>query len=135
MKKKVAKKRNIKKILITGASGFIGSFLVEEALKRKYEVYAGVRTSSNRKYLPNEAIHFTEMNFSDKKALKTWLQKESRFDYIIHAAGIIKSCNKTDFITSNYQYTKNFIEVLYETDKIPDKFLFISSLAVVRPGD
>lgn len=30
------------KILITGASGFIGGFLVEEALRRGYETWAGV---------------------------------------------------------------------------------------------
>ena len=31
------------KILITGASGFIGSFIVEEALRRDMEVWAAVR--------------------------------------------------------------------------------------------
>ncbi|MCY6331429.1 hypothetical protein OXV64_11210 [Bacteroides fragilis] len=28
-------------ILITGASGFIGSFIVQEALKRRFGVWAG----------------------------------------------------------------------------------------------
>ena len=45
------KKYNIMKILITGASGFIGSFIVEEALSRGLEVWAAVRKSTNRKYL------------------------------------------------------------------------------------
>ena len=31
----------MKKILITGASGFIGGFLVKEALNRGYETWAG----------------------------------------------------------------------------------------------
>ena len=31
------------KILITGASGFIGGFLVKVALRRGYETWAGVR--------------------------------------------------------------------------------------------
>ena len=43
------------KILITGASGFIGSFIVEEALSRGLEVWAAVRKSTNRKYLKDEA--------------------------------------------------------------------------------
>ena len=34
------------KILITGASGFIGSFIVEEALDRGMEVWAAVRRTS-----------------------------------------------------------------------------------------
>ena len=36
------------KILITGASGFIGSFIVEEALKRGFETWAVVRKSSSK---------------------------------------------------------------------------------------
>ena len=38
-------------ILITGASGFIGSFIVEEALRRGFETWAAVRKSSSRAYL------------------------------------------------------------------------------------
>ena len=66
----------MKKVLITGASGFIGSFLVEEALKRNYEVYAGVRKSSSRKYLLNSAIRFLEMDFSQKDILKKEIEKK-----------------------------------------------------------
>ncbi len=125
----------MKKVLITGASGFIGSFLVEEALKRNYEVYAGVRKSSSRKYLLNSAIRFFEMDFSQKDILKKEIENAPRFDYIIHAAGVVKSCNKKDFITINYHYTKELIEILKNTDKVPDKFIFISSLAVFGPGN
>lgn len=46
-----------KKILVTGASGFIGSFLVEGALERGMQVWAGVRKSSSRKYLQDSRIH------------------------------------------------------------------------------
>ena len=36
------------KILITGASGFIGSFIVAEALKRGFETWAAIRKSSSK---------------------------------------------------------------------------------------
>ena len=39
------------KILVTGASGFIGSFIVEEGLARGYEVWAAVRKGSSRQFL------------------------------------------------------------------------------------
>ena len=40
----------MKKVLVTGASGFIGSTLVDRLLELgNYDVYAGVRNSSNRK--------------------------------------------------------------------------------------
>lgn len=51
-------------ILITGASGFIGSFIVEEALKRKFGVWAGIRSTSSKRYLKNRKIHFLELDFA-----------------------------------------------------------------------
>ena len=41
----------LKKILVTGAGGFIGGFIVEEALRRCYENLDGISTSTNREYL------------------------------------------------------------------------------------
>ena len=125
----------MKKILITGASGFIGGFLTEEALKRNYKVYAGVRNSSKRTYLTNPDIMFFEADLSDKNLLKEMLKNHGKFDYIIHNAGITKTCKKNDFEKVNFQYTKNLIEALTETNCVPDKFIYISSLAAYGPGD
>ncbi|MBR5775087.1 MAG: NAD-dependent epimerase/dehydratase family protein, partial [Bacteroidaceae bacterium] len=41
-------------ILVTGASGFIGSYIVEEGLRRGYEMWAGMRGSSSKSYLQDE---------------------------------------------------------------------------------
>ena len=59
-----------KKILITGAGGFIGSFIVEEALARNYDTWAGIRNSTNREYLQNNRIHFIDLQYSNKSNLK-----------------------------------------------------------------
>ena len=40
-----------KKILITGAGGFIGGYLVAEALKRGFETWAAVRSTTSREFL------------------------------------------------------------------------------------
>ena len=52
------------KILITGASGFIGSFIVEEAINRGFDTWAAVRKSSSKAYLQDERINFIELNLS-----------------------------------------------------------------------
>ena len=65
----------MKKILITGASGFIGSFIVEEALKRGFEAWAAVRRSSSKEYLQDERIHFIELNLSSKEQLMEQTEK------------------------------------------------------------
>lgn len=128
----------MKKILITGASGFIGSFLVEEALKHKYEVFAALRTTSSKKYLKDPRIKFFEINLSDKDSIKNQLNRFSneygQFDYVIHNAGLTKSIKKKEFNKVNYQFTRNLVEALIETNNIPHKFIFVSSLAAMGPG-
>ena len=125
----------MKKILITGASGFVGGFFVDEALKLNYEVFAGVRSSSNRTYLSDSNINFFESSLSDKESLKSALKKHGSFDFVIHNAGTTKTCQKDGFDKVNFQFTKNLIEALKEIDAVPQKFIYISSLAAYGPGD
>ena len=54
-----------RKILITGASGFIGGFLVEEALRRGYETWAGIRAGSSKAHLQDKRIHFIDLKYGD----------------------------------------------------------------------
>lgn len=124
----------MKKILITGASGFIGSALIEEGLKRGYEMVAGIRSTSSRKYLADERIKFFELDFTDQKKLEQQLIKHGRFDYIIHNAGITRAKKIQDYFTVNAQYTKHLADALISSNNVPDKFIYMSSLAAVGPG-
>ena len=62
-----------RKILITGASGFIGSFLTEGGLERGYEVWAGVRKTSTRRYLRDWRIRFAELDLEHPERLRNSL--------------------------------------------------------------
>ncbi|MDR1887525.1 MAG: NAD(P)-dependent oxidoreductase [Prevotellaceae bacterium] len=127
------------KILITGAAGFIGSFFVEEALRQGFDTYAGIRATSSRQYLTDERIKFVDIKYDDKELLIKQLSelKNSigKFDYIIHGMGVTKCKNKSDFDRINYGFTKNFAEALIESDSVPNKFVYISSLSAWGPGD
>ena len=117
------------KILITGASGFIGSFIVEEALKRGFETWAAVRKSSSRAFLKDERIHFIELNLSSKEQLTEQLRGQA-FDYVVHAAGVTKCLNKADFRRINTEGTKNLVEALLEVKMPLKRLVFVSSLSV-----
>ena len=117
------------KILITGASGFIGSFIVEEALKRGFETWAAMRKSSSKAYLQDERIKFIELNLNSKAQLVEQL-KGKDFDYVVHAAGVTKCLNKADFHRINTEGTKNLVEALLEVKMPLKRFVFISSLSV-----
>ena len=118
------------RILITGASGFIGSFIVEEALRRGFETWAAVRKSSSREFLKDERIHFIELNLSSEEQLKNQL-KDIQFDYVVHAAGVTKCLHKEDFFRINTEGTKNLVRALLDLQMPLKRFVYISSLSIM----
>ena len=126
---------HIKKILITGASGFIGSATVDKALALGYETWAGIRKSSSRDYLQDERIHFIDLDYGNKANLKQQLSEIGRFDVIVHIAGLTKALQPSDFDKVNYEYTRHLVEALMEIDAVPDSFIFMSTLGVMGVGD
>jgi len=81
------------KVLVTGASGFLGLNIVESLIENGDEVHVYVRQSSNIKYLkPFEVtVHVGELN--NDKSLETAMQG---MDGVIHTAGNT-SCFNRDF--------------------------------------
>ena len=117
------------KILITGASGFIGSFIVEEALRRGFETWAGVRASSSHKYLQDPRIHFINLDFSSEDQLVEALAGHD-FDFVVHAAGVTKCLHGEDFMRVNYIGTKNFVNAILKVGLPLKRFIYMSSLSV-----
>ena len=118
------------KILITGASGFIGSFIVEEALRRGMETWAAVRRSSSKEFLRDERIHFIELNLSSEEQLRKQL-KDCQFDYVVHAAGVTKCLDKRDFRRINTEGTRNLVRAIRALQMPIRRFVFISSLSIM----
>lgn len=120
------------RILVTGATGFIGSFIVEEALNKGMEVWAAVRKTSSLEYLRDSRIHRIELNLSSEDDLKKQL-KDHPFDYVVHAAGVTKCIHQEDFYRINTEGTKNLVNAI-RTLKMPLKrFVYLSSLSIFGP--
>lgn len=125
------------KILVTGASGFIGSFIVEKGLEMGYTLWAGVRKGSSRRFLVDERINFVELDFSSQERIAEQLLAfkavHGAWDYIVHAAGVTKCLDKKEFFRVNYEGTKNFVDALAATGMCPKKFIYLSSLSIFGP--
>lgn len=120
------------KILITGASGFIGSFIVEEALRQGMEVWAAVRKSSSKQYLTDSRINFVELNLDSEGQIKEAL-KDLSFDYVVHAAGATKCLNPDDFYRINTEGTKNLVNAIISMKMSIRRFVYMSSLSIFGP--
>lgn len=126
-----------RKVLVVGAGGFAGGFIVEEGMRRGYEVYAGVRETTSRKYLKDPAIKFVVFDFENPESLRRTLEEampgEEKWDWIVYNLGATKALTFSDFSKINYEYLKNFLEALKESGKVPEKFVLMSSLSVHGP--
>lgn len=129
----------MKKLLIVGAGGFIGGFIADEAVRRGYDTYVAVRESTSLKFLGNPELKKIVLDYDDpenvKNALKQSLGQDEKWDYIIYNLGATKCVNFLDFKRINFGYLKMFVEALKEIGKIPEKFLYVSSLSALGTGD
>jgi nucleoside-diphosphate-sugar epimerase len=119
------------KALVTGATGFIGSHLCEELIKRGYSVSCLVRDTSNLEWIENLDLIFVKGDCTDRASLLAALHD---FDYVVHLAGLTKSCSDDAYFTTNTTGTKNLIEAVAEKNPDLKRFVYISSLAAVGPS-
>lgn len=126
---------NMKRVLIVGAGGFIGGFIAAEALRRGYDVTAGVRASTSRRYLADGRIKFLTFDFDSPRQVAATLASVPAFDCVVYNLGATKCANFADFNRINYVYLCDFVNALREVDRVPARFLYMSSLSALGPGD
>lgn len=126
-------------ILITGATGLIGSCLVEVLMERSskdYNVYASGRNEERaharfRKYYKDPSFHFIKYDVLNP------LEGDFTFDYIIHAASNASpnffANNPVEIIKSNILGVANLLD--YGKFHGLKRFLFVSSGEVYGEGD
>ncbi len=128
-----------KSILIIGAGGFIGGFIANEALRRGYDTWVGVRESTSRRYLTDPRLKFVVLDYDDPDAmaasLKASAPESGRWDYMIWNLGATKCANFADFNRINYMYLRDFVLMIEREQMVPDRFLFMSSLSALGMAD
>ena len=120
------------KVLITGASGFLGFHLIEAALAKGLDVFAGIRKTSDISHLLHLPISYTYLDLSNVKSLTTEMT-DKNYDYIIHAAGITKAKTQIHYNVVNADYSHNLALAVIHAGIPLKKFIYISSLAALGP--
>lgn len=120
------------KVLITGASGFVGYHLINEALRNDLEVYAAVRKNSKIEHLKDLNIHYVYLDYSNIDSLRAELS-DKQYNYVIHGAGVTRAISEAEYNKVNAEYTANLAKAALVLGDTLKKFVLISSLAAIGP--
>ncbi len=128
-----------KTLLVIGAGGFIGGFIAAEGLRRGYDVWAGVRKSTSRRYLADPRLRFVVLDYDDPDQVEATIRENAPsphgWDNIIWNLGATKCADFSQFNLVNFLYPRTFVELLRRNGLVPEKFLYVSSLSALGPGD
>lgn len=119
------------KVLVTGASGFLGSHIVERLIARNDSVRALVRKSSNTQLLEKLGVELTYGAIDQHDTLPAAVKD---VDAIIHCAGLVKARNPAEFDAVNHKGAEALALAALEHNPGLRRFVHVSSAAVMGPG-
>jgi nucleoside-diphosphate-sugar epimerase len=117
------------KVLVTGASGFLGGHVVQELLARGHLVRALVRAESDTSQLAG-AEHF-HGSLDDAPCLAAAL---GGVDAVVHAAGLVKARSREEFQRVNVEGTRRLVEAALPRASLLRRFVHVSSMAAGGPS-
>ncbi|HRI70400.1 MAG TPA: NAD(P)-dependent oxidoreductase, partial [Polyangium sp.] len=117
------------KVLLTGASGFIGGRLRDALLAANVDVIAIRRPGSP----PAKKGRSIEARYEDKAGIEKIIRSEKP-DYVLHVAGATKGVSYEDFRLANVVPTQNLLDALSKEHPQVKRFVHISSLASYGPS-
>jgi dihydroflavonol-4-reductase len=116
--------------LVTGASGFIGSNLVDRLLAEGVQVKCLVRSRSSLTWLGSQALTLVPGDFHEPASLAAAV---ADVDVVFHVAGATRAARRAQYFRGNLEATDNLLQACQEYGPEDQKFLFVSSLAAAGP--
>lgn len=117
--------------VVTGASGFVGSHLVDKLLAEGHHVKCILRSSSSRRWLEGKPVEISNCGLFDKEALKNVLKDA---DYVYHVAGVVKAKREEDYFKGNVESTRTLLDVVSEVNPNLKRFVVTSSQTACGPS-
>lgn len=120
------------KALVTGARGFIGSFLVEKLLRKGYDVRCILRKkNSGLKWLKGLDVEVIEGDILNPDSLDAAV---ADVDTIFHLAGCTKALRTKEYYNVNVTGTQNLLTTVVKLNPSIKRFVHVSSLAAAGPS-
>ncbi len=113
------------KVLITGATGFLGSHLAEQLVAQGHEVRAAVRKTSNTKFLDSLGVELAQTKLETGEGFAEALDG---VDGVVHGAAIVKARRPEEFYTVNAGGTQNVLDAVRKHAPNLKRFVYVSSL-------
>lgn len=117
--------------VVTGASGFVGSHLVDKLLKEGHHVKCILRKSSSLRWLEGKPVEIIDCGLFDKDALKNVLKDA---DYLFHVAGVVKAKTNEEYLRGNVETTRVLLEAVSEVNSNIKRVVIISSQTACGPS-
>ena len=116
----------MKKVLVTGATGFLGKYVVEELVEHGYQVRAFGRNSKVGRSLENTSVSFFQ---GDLTKADDVLEACKGMDLVVHAGALSTVWGPwEDFYRANVLGTKYVLEACRQTDI--QRLVYVSSPSV-----
>jgi dihydroflavonol-4-reductase len=119
------------KALVTGATGFIGSHLVQSLVEENWDVTCLIRSKSRTDFLQKFPVRFIEGSANDIESLGKAVIGQ---DYVFHLAGRIRPTSRVDYDIANHQLTRNLVQVCLMKNTSLKRFVYISSISAAGPS-
>jgi len=119
--------------LVTGATGFLGSHLVELLVSEGIETICLVQPGDDRRWIGSLEVEFIEGDCTDKDSLGPAFDRSP--DYIFHLAGVANAISADVYDRVNAGGTKNLVELCLERELDLTRFVFSSSASVMGPSN
>jgi len=116
------------RVLVSGATGFLGSHVAQAFVEVGYEVRCGLRATSDPRWISDLPVELTPLDFARPQSLP---QAVKDVDVIVHAAGLVKAKQKSDYYLINAEGTRRIAAAA--VDAGVRRFVLISSLAARGP--
>ncbi|AFN75977.1 NAD-dependent epimerase/dehydratase [Melioribacter roseus P3M-2] len=117
--------------VVTGASGFVGSHLVDYLLSKGHKIKCILRETSSRRWLENKPVEVYTTGLFDKEGLKEVLKDA---DYLFHIAGVVKSKTEEGYFKGNVETTRNLLDALLEVNPSIKRVVISSSQTACGPS-